>query len=139
RRPLDDDAKRQLARDLLERRLKGATGRGSSSSSTASPSTPPPKRPSSDPAEPADKDALLRGLATSLKHAARMTGGADKAERHLRDATAAEQRGDLVGAVNSLRLAVALAPERVELAHELERLRHLLAKQLAETYERQAS
>lgn len=139
RRPLDDDAKRQLARDLLERRLKGATGRGSSSSSTASPSTPPPKRPSSDPAEPADKDALLRGLATSLKHAARMTGGADKAERHVRDATAAERRGDLVAAVNSLRLAVALAPERDELAHELERLRHLLAKQLAETYERQAS
>jgi len=127
RAPLDEEAKRQLARDLLQRRLKGATGR---------PSTPPAHP--SPPPEPADKDALLRGLASSLRQAARVTAGGDRAERQLQDARAAEQRGDLVSAVNSLRLATSLAPEREDIAHELDRVRHLLAKQLAETYERQA-
>jgi hypothetical protein len=131
RAPLDDEAKRQLARDLLQRRLKGATGR---------PATPPAPSPAppSPPPEAADKDALLRGLASSLRQAARVTAGGDRAERQLQDARAAEQRGDLVAAVNSLRLATSLAPEREDITHELDRVRHLLAKQLAETYERQA-
>jgi hypothetical protein len=131
RAPLDDEAKRQLARDLLQRRLKGATGR---------PATPPAPSPAppSPPPEAADKDALLRGLASSLRQAARVTAGGDRAERQLQDARVAEQRGDLVAAVNSLRLATSLAPEREDIAHELDRVRHLLAKQLAETYERQA-
>jgi hypothetical protein len=132
RAPLDEEAKRQLARDLLQRRLKGATGR------PATPSAPPPPARPSPPPEPADKDALLRGLASSLRQAARVTAGGDRAERQLQDARAAEQRGDLVAAVNSLRLATSLAPERDDIAHELDRVRHLLAKQLAETYERQA-
>lgn len=127
RAPLDDGAKRQLARDLLERRLKGATGRPTTTSS------PPPPAP-----EPADKDALLRGLASSLRQAARVTAGGDRVERHVQEARGAEQRGDLVAAVNSLRLATSLAPEREDLQHEVERVRHLLAKSLAETYERQA-
>lgn len=132
RAPLDEEAKRQLARDLLQRRLKGATGR------PATTSAPPPAARPSPPPEPADKDALLRGLASSLRQAARVTAGGDRAERQLQDARAAEQRGDLVAAVNSLRLATSLAPERDDIAHELDRVRHLLAKQLAETYERQA-
>ena len=132
RAPLDEEAKRQLARDLLQRRLKGATGRPATTSAP-----PPPARPSPPP-EPADKDALLRGLASSLRQAARVTAGGDRAERQLQDARTAEQRGDLVAAVNSLRLATSLAPERDDIAHELDRVRHLLAKQLAETYERQA-
>mgnify|MGYP000995906399 CR=1 FL=1 len=132
RAPLDEEAKRQLARDLLQRRLKGATGR------PATPSAPPPAARPSPPPEPADKDALLRGLASSLRQAARVTAGGDRAERQLQDARTAEQRGDLVAAVNSLRLATSLAPERDDIAHELDRVRHLLAKQLAETYERQA-
>jgi curved DNA-binding protein CbpA len=130
RAPLDEEAKRQLARELLERRLKGATGR--------TPTSSLPPRPPSPPPAPADKDALLRGLASSLRQAARVTAGGDRAERQLQDARAAEQRGDLVAAVNSLRLATSLAPERDDIAHELDRVRHLLAKQLAETYERQA-
>lgn len=130
RAPLDEEAKRQLARELLERRLRGATRR--------TPTSSPPPRPPSPPPEPADKDALLRGLASSLRQAARVTAGGDRAERQLQDARAAEQRGDLVAAVNSLRLATSLAPERDDIVHELDRVRHLLAKQLAETYERQA-
>lgn len=130
RAPLDDGAKRQLARDLLERRLKGATGRATTTSSPPPPPPPPP--------EPADKDALLRGLASSLRQAARVTAGGDRVERHVQEARGAEQRGDLVGAVNSLRLATSLAPEREDLQHEVERVRHLLAKSLADTYERQA-
>ncbi|MCB9616523.1 MAG: J domain-containing protein [Sandaracinus sp.] len=131
---MDEETRRQLARDLLQRRLQGATGRPVSRQSErpATPPTAPP--PSTEP----DKDSLLRGLASSLRHAARVTGGTDRAERHFQDAISAEKRGDLVGAVNALRLATGVAPDREDLALELERVRHLLAKQLAETYERQA-
>ncbi|MBX3249738.1 MAG: DnaJ domain-containing protein [Myxococcales bacterium] len=128
---LGEDERRVLARELLSRRLRGATGQGG-----RPPSTPRPAQPSSAPA-PVDREALLRGLATSLKQAAHTTGGG-KLERHLTDAATAEQADDLVSAVNALRLAAALAPERDDIARDLERVRHLLAKKMAGTYEKQA-
>ncbi len=67
-----------------------------------------------------------------------MTGGVDKAERHHQEALEAEQRGDVVGAVNAMRLATTFAPDRPELQVDLDRLQHQLAAQLAETYEKQA-
>lgn len=86
----------------------------------------------------ASRESLLRGLATSLKGAARHTGGVDRVEKHLNDSKEAEASGDLVGAVNALRLGLALAPDREDLQQEHKRLRGALAKELSATYEKQA-
>lgn len=130
RTPLDEEARRKLAHDVLRRRLQGATGR---------PLDPPrPVSPPPSEAPERDRQARLRDLASSLREAARVTGGVDRAERHHQEALAAEQRGDVVGAVNAMRLATTVAPDRPELQVDLDRFRHLLAAQLAETYEKQA-
>ena len=123
RAPLDAKARRQRARALLEKRLRGAT------------SAPPP--PSSSPAR-ASREDLLKGLTRSLRRAASLTGGTSLADRHLRSAQAAEEAGDLVGAVNALRLAVTIEPEREDLRERLADVRRRLSEELAGTYERQA-
>jgi tetratricopeptide (TPR) repeat protein len=132
---MSDEAKKR-SKELLARKLAAATGRRVPGSS------PPPRRPSPPPAappraEPADRDTLLRGLATSLKNVAAVTGGINRAKRHLEDARAAEAEGNFVSAANSLRLATALAPERQDLAAEYERVSKALAATLADTYEKQ--
>jgi tetratricopeptide (TPR) repeat protein len=81
---------------------------------------------------------LLRGLATSLRNAASLTGGVDRAKRHLEDARRSEADGNLVAAANSLRLAVALAPEREDIDREYARVSKALATSMADTYEKQA-
>ena len=133
----EERLRRRRSRELLVKRLKGATR---PSGASVRPPAPPPTAPESTSGEskPASRESLLRGLASSLKSAARHTGGVDRAERHLTDAKEAERTGDLVGAVNSLRLAIALAPERVDLREEYDRVKHLLAAELASTYEKQA-
>lgn len=102
----------------------------------ASSSQPPPR--SRPPSSKSSKEDLLRGLASSLKQVARVTGGVERVERHLADATTAEESGDLVGAVNALRLALALDPEREDIASKMEKLRKRLTTDLADTYEKQA-
>jgi tetratricopeptide (TPR) repeat protein len=74
----------------------------------------------------------------ALHQAAQLTGGADVVARHLADGLRAERDGKLVEAVNALSLAHAVAPERDELAHELARVRKLLAVQMADSYVKQA-
>ncbi len=129
----EERAVRRRSRDLLLKRLQGATGRGRAS-------VRPPSAPPQDTAETkvASRESLLRGLATSLKGAARHTGGVDRVEKHLNDSKEAEASGDLVGAVNALRLGLALAPDREDLQQEHKRLRGALAKELSATYEKQA-
>ena len=133
RAPVDPAARKRRARELLERRLRGATGRPSVRSKRPD----VPKDSGAGDAAPPSRDTLLKGLATSLKRAARHTGGVDRVERHLADAREAEDAGDLVGALNALRLAHALEA-RDEIQLDIDRLQHLVSKDLAATYERQA-
>ena len=121
---LSAEERRKRARELLERRLRGSTSRKPTS---PKPSPVPTKHP----------EARLRGLASSLKNAARFTGGV-RVERHLNDADEAERRNDIVGAVNALRLALALLPNRTDLQQRIDGLNQRLLKDLADTYEKQA-
>lgn len=131
-REMSDEAKRR-SKELLARKLAAATGR-------RLPGTPPrsvPVRPP-PPADPESREDLLRGLASSLKSVAAVTGGVDRALKHVADAKQAEAEGDLVAASNSLRLAIALVPDRADIASEYERVSRELASTLAETYAKQA-
>ncbi|HZO08005.1 MAG TPA: J domain-containing protein, partial [Myxococcota bacterium] len=129
----DVDTRRRRAQELYSRRLAGATGRAVGEA----PRPPPPLEPPGPKTSPG-RDTLVRGLATSLKRAAQLTGGFDQAARYLAEAKRAEEHDDLVAAANALRMALALAPNRLELEEEHERIRQKLAHSLAESYEAQA-
>jgi len=145
-----DPAAKARARELAARRLHSLLG-----NRRRPPSAPRPTPPKNEPAAPtgagssppppgsgsgpsASRQRALRGLASSLRQVAEVTGGVDRVARHLKDARAAEATGDLVSAANSLLRALAVAPERDDIKAEHARLRKAVAGRLAETYERQA-
>lgn len=100
-------------------------------------SIPPGARPHGS--MPGGARAAGEDLARSL---AQLRGGAmppiDLVRRHVDNARAAERAGNFVEAANTWRLAIAVAPQREDLQAELERVKVLLAGQLAPTYEKQA-
>lgn len=83
------------------------------------------------------REELLRGLAGSLRSAARITGGVDKATEQLRAGEEAEARGDLLSATNAYRLALSLndSPENQA---RYTRVKSQLAADLADKYQKQA-
>ncbi|MEM1415331.1 MAG: DnaJ domain-containing protein, partial [Myxococcota bacterium] len=97
----DAEARRQRARQLLERRLRSATGHRRPPSAPGA-SKEPPLAPA------ASKQQVLRKLTGSLRQAAALTGGASRFEAYVRAAEQAAEKGDLVTAVNSFRLALAM-------------------------------
>ena len=138
-----DEGKR-VARELLQKRL-GAMRSGSGASVSASISSPgsaaAPSQPPPEPSAPVPertKKEVLRDLTSSLKVSASHTGGVDRVTRLLAEAQAAENAGDLSGAVRAFRLAMALAPERQEIADAHARIAKQLAVSLAGQYEQQA-
>jgi len=120
---------RATKRELMARKLSAAAGRTAPSMRPRKTERPPP----------ADRKQVLRGLATSLKATAAFTGGVDLTQRYLEQARRHEEDGDLVAAENSLRLAVALAPDRADVTDEHDRVAFDVAKELAETYVSQAN
>jgi tetratricopeptide (TPR) repeat protein len=124
---------KRVARELLQKRLGGA--KPPVTSAPAAP--PPPATPPGPPVERSKKE-VLRDLAGTLRTTAAQTGGLDRVTRLLADARQAEAQNDLAGAVRAYRLALALAPERVEIAETHERLARELAVSLAGQYEQQA-
>lgn len=128
-RPMSEEGKAR-ARQLMARKIAAATGR---------PLSNRPPKPAEPPEwAPMERDTLLRGLAGSLKQAALFTGGVDRASIHVEHAHEAESAGNLVSALNSLRLAVAVSQERPEIVSEYERVRRLYSAAMAENYEKQA-
>jgi tetratricopeptide (TPR) repeat protein len=81
---------------------------------------------------------VLHGLTSTLQQTASVTGGVGPAERYRLDAQRAENDGDLVGATNALRLALAIDPDREDLRRAHRRLYGQLAASLADTYRKQA-
>ena len=67
-----------------------------------------------------------------------MTGSQDRVDCHLQDARRAEREGDIVGAVNTARLARQLAPDRPDVAAEYERLSRALSAASAPDNEAEA-
>ncbi|MEM9193810.1 MAG: DnaJ domain-containing protein [Myxococcota bacterium] len=127
----EEDKRR--TRELVRRKLEAATGRFPARRRRRVSSKPPAEEPA-----PQSRDALLRGLAGSLRQAAAHTGGVDRSVIHIEEARDAEEAGNLVSAVNSLRLAVAMTQEREDVVAEYERVRQLYAASMAESYEKQA-
>ncbi|MDB4971735.1 MAG: Basic proline-rich protein precursor [Myxococcaceae bacterium] len=142
-REVSADARR-IARELLERRLRGAgtrnapeppTPRGGSSAAPAKGSSVPSLPPSTS---PIDRQAFARQLSRALIDVGKVTGGADKLTRAVSGARAAFERGDIAGSVQYMARAFSLAPERADLHAEYDKLSRMLAEKLAADYESQA-
>ena len=121
--PTEDQRRRM--QELLQYRLQ----------SVARDFAPPP---TPLPARPADPQGAGRDLVRSLQQTATITGGGDIASRHLAEGLRAERDGKLVEAVNALSVARAVEGEREDVIREHDRLKNLLAVELAETYTKQA-
>jgi curved DNA-binding protein CbpA len=138
---------RRIARELMERRLRGlpqrSTSEGakqpqkpiSSGAPSVRPSAPSPKLTSTP---PLGRQELARQLGRTLIDVSRMTGSNDKVTRAVTGARAAFERGDIAASVQHMARAFSLAPERVDLHTEYERLARMLAQKLADDYEEQA-
>jgi hypothetical protein len=129
-RPVSDESRRRAA-ELFQRRLDGARGR-----STPGAVTPP------EPSFPRSRDEMARELRTAISTSTAVSGGivagGDLVAKHVAEARRAEAQGDLAMAVRALRIAVATAPSRLDLAAEHERVGKLLAVSLADRYTDQA-
>ncbi len=127
---------KRVARELLQKRLAGSRpGAAAASGATSGSSAQPAPAPA--PVERTKLD-MVRDLASTLRSTAAHTGGLDRLTRVLADAQHASLQNDLATAVKHYRLAVALAPERDDIAAVHEQLARELAASLAERYEQQA-
>lgn len=142
---------RRIARELMERRLRGLPQRPASDPakqphkpvSSGAPGVRPPSapgvRPSSTPSTPPmDRQELARQLGRTLIDVSRMTGSNDKVTRAVTGARAAFERGDIAASVQHMARAFSLAPDRIDLHTEYDRLTRMLAQKLADDYEEQA-
>lgn len=132
-RSMPTEEGKRVARELLQKRLASAKP-GSSLAGAATSAAPPPDPPAAE----RTKLDMVRDLASTLRSTAAHTGGLDRLTRVLADAQHASQQKDLAAAVKHYRLAMALAPDREDIAAVHEQLARELAASLAEKYEQQA-
>ncbi|NOQ84731.1 MAG: DnaJ domain-containing protein [Myxococcales bacterium] len=120
----------QRKRELLERRLRGR--------SQQSPRRSQPVRSIPVPTVKVGRKTALRDLTRSLKQTAVLTGGVDRADRHIENARVAEAEGDLAAAANALRMAIALDSGRTELQEQYQRVNSHLRVELLDIHREQA-
>lgn len=123
-----EHARMQRKRELLERRLLGRAKR--------QPRAPARSIPA--PTARVGKKAALRDLTRSLKHTAVLTGGVDRAQRHIENAHIAEADGDLASAATALRMAIALDSNSQELQDQYRRVNSNLRVELLDIHRQQA-
>jgi curved DNA-binding protein CbpA len=144
-REVSADARR-IARELLERRLRGGAPRptppegaaAGKASSLPSQSSSVPSLPPSSSSSPIDRQALARQLGRTLIDIGKLTGSADKLTQAVNGARVAFERGDIAASVQHMARAFSLAPDRADLHAEYDRLQGMLAQKLANDYEEQA-
>jgi tetratricopeptide (TPR) repeat protein len=120
----------QRKRELLERKLGGR-------SKMRSPKRQPVRSMPAPTARVGRKTAL-RDLTRSLKETAVVTGGVDRADRHIENARIAEAQGDLAAAANALRMAIALDSNRGDVKEQYQRVNSHLRVQLLDIHKEQA-
>jgi len=123
-----EHARIQRKRELLQRKLLGR----------AKPPSRRPERSTPTPTAKVGKKVALRDLTRSLKHTATITGGVDRAQRHIESARLAEAKGDLSAAATSLRMALALDANNSELKEQYRRINSNLRFELLDIHRQQA-
>jgi tetratricopeptide (TPR) repeat protein len=134
RPPVVSSAERRArVRDRLRRGLKSVSrppsGAATSDRVPAPPDPPPDER----------RRGVLDGLRSTI-HASSALSGTPQAQvqSHMKKARDAEGGGDLLMATSQLQLALAIDPQHAELLTEYDRVSKLVARNLADNYEKQA-
>lgn len=129
-RPTDEGRRR--ARELMARKLAGATSAGVTRPAVTASTRPP------EPTPPRTRDDLVRDLTGAIRASSTLTGGGDMAARHFLDGKRCAAAGDLTNAVRELRQAMQAAPDRLEYQQLHDQLSRELAVSLASRYLEQA-
>jgi tetratricopeptide (TPR) repeat protein len=143
RPPLSAEDRRAQVRERLRRGLPGAPAGATSSPPKAADTpavVPPAVVPRSGrPSTPAERtDSAIKGLRQSLRQTGPTAAGAGPVLAQLRKAKDAEQAGDLMAAASALQAALVLAPNQKDLQTQYARVSKLVARSLADNYEKQA-
>jgi tetratricopeptide (TPR) repeat protein len=85
------------------------------------------------------RHSLIEGLRTSIRASAAMSGTPNaQLQSHMQKAKHAEQAGDALLAASQLQLALAIEPNDPRLLAEYDRVSKVVARNLADNYEKQA-
>ena len=125
--------RRARVRDRLRRGLKSISQPPPPMSSDRAPATPPP------PPEERRK-GVLEGLRSTIQASSAMTGAPNaQVQSLMKKARDAEGGGDVLLAASQLQNALAIDPQHPELLTEYDRVSKLVARNLADNYEKQAT
>jgi tetratricopeptide (TPR) repeat protein len=141
RAPVVSTAERRArVRDRLRRGLKSISSQmppPPSASDQAPPLVVPPAAPVPAPEE--RRRGVLDGLRTSIQASAAVSSTPSaQLQSLMKKAKDAEGAGDVLSAASQLQLALALDPHHPELLTEYDRVSKLVARSLADNYEKQA-
>jgi curved DNA-binding protein CbpA len=127
RPPQSTAERRARVRDRLRQRLKGVSA------------PPPPMTPAPAVDDAQRRHSLIEGLRTSIRASAAMSGTPNaQLQSHMQKAKHAEQAGDALLAASQLQLALAIEPNDPRLLAEYDRVSKVVARNLADNYEKQA-
>jgi tetratricopeptide (TPR) repeat protein len=82
---------------------------------------------------------VIDGLRHSIRASASITSSNAQLQTHVQRARDAEQAGDALSAATQLQLALAIEPNNAQLLSEYERVSKVVARSLADNYEKQAA
>lgn len=133
---ISNEERRARVRERLRQRLRSASSRPAPPISAPQPEPVVPEQSSSE-----RRKSVIEGLRNSIAASGLATGRSDaglRAAPHLRKAQDAERAGDFLTASGELQLALACDPDDKAIHREYERVSKVVARSLAENYEKQA-
>jgi tetratricopeptide (TPR) repeat protein len=127
--PTSTAERRARIRDRLRRGLQ----------SVAPPAPEPTPTPVPEPSGRDKRHSVIEGLRQSIRASSALSSSKQaQVQSHLKKARDAERGGDVLLAASQLQLALALAPDDLELVAEYDRVSKVVARNLADNYEKQA-
>lgn len=127
--PTSTAERRARIRDRLRRGLQ----------SVAPPAPDRTPTPTPVPSSAEKRHSVIEGLRQSIRASSVLSSSKQaQVQSHLKKARDAEGGGDVLLAASQLQLALAIAPEDLELVAEYDRVSKVVARNLADNYEKQA-
>jgi tetratricopeptide (TPR) repeat protein len=120
-------------------RIRDRLRRGLQSVAPPAPEPTPTPEPAAAPTSTESRHSVIAGLRQSIRASSALSGNKGaQVQSHLKKARDAENGGDVLLAASQLQLALAIAPENLELVAEYDRVSKVVARNLADNYEKQA-
>ena len=120
-------------------RIRDRLKRGLQSLAPPAPEPTPTPEPVAAPSTREKRHSVIEGLRHSIRASTALSSNKPaQVQSHLKKARDAENAGDVLLAASQLQLALAIAPDDLELVAEYDRVSKVVARNLADNYEKQA-